>query len=164
MKSSNLKCIYPGSFDPVTMGHIDVIMRGYKLFQEIIVAISEVSSKQPFFSIEERKEMMSRAMEEFGLKDVKVVSYKGLTVEIARFYGAKVILRGIRSSRDYEVELQKASLNSKMAPEIETVFMFPAEKYIHLSSSIVREIGISGGDLTGMVPEVVKEYFKKGKS
>jgi pantetheine-phosphate adenylyltransferase len=146
--------IYPGSFDPVTNGHLDLIERGEKMFDRIIVAVLKNAEKEPLFSVPERIEMLREATKPWP--NVEVEIFQGLLVDYARKKGAGVILRGIRAISDYEYELQMALMNRKLEPRLETVFMLPGESYSYLSSKLVREIARLGGPLTGLVPPAVE--------
>ena len=150
--------IYPGSFDPPTNGHLDLIERGSKIFDELIVAILRNPEKNPLFSLEERSEMLQSLTSQF--RNVKVDTFGGLTVEYAAKMKASAVLRGIRAISDYEYELQMALMNRKLRPDLETVFMMPAGKYSYLSSRLVREIAHLGGSIKGLVPELVERRLK----
>lgn len=145
--------IYPGSFDPPTNGHLDLIERASKLFDEIVVAVLRHDTKAPLFSVEERLEMMREAVG--GLDNVTTDSFDGLLVDYARERSARLILRGIRAVSDYEYELQMALMNRKLDPTLETVFMLPAGRYSFLSSRLVREVSRFGGDISDLVPDFV---------
>ena len=152
--------IYPGSFDPVTNGHLDLIQRASKLFDELIVAIARNPEKgSALFDLDERKEML-RAMTA-DLTNVSVDTFEGLLVNYVVSKNANVVLRGIRAVSDYEFELQMALMNRKLDQRVETIFMLPAEKYSYLSSRIVREIAHLGGPLTGFVPELVEQRLRQ---
>jgi len=151
--------IYPGSFDPVTNGHLDLIERGEKMFDRLIVAVLKNVEKEPLFSVSERVEMLRQVTKRWDSVEVDV--FEGLLVDYARKRSAAVILRGIRAVSDYEYELQMALMNRKMEPSVETVFMMPAEKYSYLSSRIVREIAAFGGPLTGLVPDLVETHLRR---
>jgi pantetheine-phosphate adenylyltransferase len=150
--------IYPGSFDPPTNGHLDLIERGSKIFDELIVAILRNPEKNPLFSLEERNEMLESLTTQF--RNVRVDTFAGLTVEYAAKVKAGAVLRGIRAISDYEYELQMALMNRKLRPDLETVFMMPAGKYSYLSSRLVREIAHLGGSIKGLVPELVERRLK----
>jgi pantetheine-phosphate adenylyltransferase len=150
--------IYPGSFDPVTNGHLDLIMRGEKMFDHLIVAVLKNVEKEPLFSVPERVEMLREVTGQWAAVEVDV--FEGLLVEYARKRGAAVILRGIRAISDYEYELQMALMNRKLEPRLETVFMLPGESYSYLSAKLVREIAQLGGPLTGLVPPSVEERIR----
>lgn len=156
----NTKAVYPGSFDPVTNGHIDLIQRSAAVFDRVIIAILRNADKTPLFSVEERVEMMEEATRH--LDNVTVTSFAGLLVDFADQIGANVIVRGIRYISDYEYELQMALMNRRLSDKVETVFMMPAEAYSFLSSKLVKEIAQFGGSVEGFVPPVVeKRLFSK---
>jgi pantetheine-phosphate adenylyltransferase len=150
--------IYPGSFDPVTNGHLDLIERGEKMFDLVIVAVLQNVEKQPLFTVSERVEMLREVTK--NLPGVEVDVFKGLLVDYARKRSAGVILRGIRAVSDYEYELQMALMNRKLEPRLETVFMLPGEPYSYLSAKLVREIAQLGGPLTDLVPAVVEQRLR----
>jgi pantetheine-phosphate adenylyltransferase len=151
--------IYPGSFDPPTNGHLDLIQRGSKIFEELVVAILRNSEKSPMFSVAERLEMLQSLTED--LKNVRIDTFNGLMVEYAKSIDAVCILRGIRAISDYEYELQMALMNRKLEPTLETVFMMPADKYSYVSSRLVREVAQAGGPVKGLVPEVVEQKLRE---
>jgi len=151
--------IYPGSFDPMTNGHLDIIQRGAKLFDEVIVAVLVNSEKAPLFTVVERVEMMRTILKDNGLT-VRVDTFGGLLVTYAQKQKAQVIVRGIRAVSDYEYELQMALMNRRLEPRIETVFMMPAEAYSYLSSRLVREVFKLGGSVEGLVPPLVERMLK----
>ncbi len=151
--------IYPGSFDPLTNGHLDLVERGAKIFDELIVAILRNPEKEALFSVEERREMIEAMTKRFD--NVRVDTFDGLMVDYATRVGATAVLRGIRAISDYEYELQMALMNRKLEPRLETVFMMPAEAYSYLSSRLVREIAGLGGSVQGLVPEMVEKKLRR---
>jgi pantetheine-phosphate adenylyltransferase len=153
-----ITAIYPGSFDPVTNGHLDLIERGTKIFDRLIVGVLRNLEKDPLFTLVERLEMLRETTRLWP--NVEVDVFDGLLVDYARQRGARVILRGIRAVSDYEYELQMALMNRKLESQIETVFMMPAEAYSYLSSRLVREIARLGGSLQGLVPPVVEQRLR----
>jgi len=154
-----IKAIYPGSFDPITNGHLDIIKRASKIFDKVIVVIAENSRKKSFFSIEEKKDMITRVIKD--LKEVEVQSFDGLLIDCVRSNKANVILRGMRAISDFEYESQFALINKKMAPEIETIFMVTSTRYSYLNSSIVKEIASLNGCISDLVPAYVARKLKK---
>src|ERR1700720_3226451 len=150
--------IYPGSFDPVPNGHLDLIERGEKMFDLVSVGVLRNVEKQPLFTVPERVEMLREVTKRWSGVEVDV--FDGLLVEYARKRGAGVILRGIRAVSDYEYELQMALMNRKLEPRLETVFMLPGETYSYLSAKLVREIAQLGGPLTGLVPPLVEQKIR----
>jgi pantetheine-phosphate adenylyltransferase len=156
------RAIYPGSFDPVTNGHLDIIERGCKLFDEITIAILVNPDKQPFFSIDERREMLEEVLTGIakGNCRLRVDAFEGLLVQYAVAQQAHAIVRGIRAISDYEYELQMALMNRRLEPSIETVFMMPAETYSYVSSRLVKEVFLLGGELDGLVPRLVEARMK----
>jgi pantetheine-phosphate adenylyltransferase len=151
--------IYPGSFDPPTNGHLDLIARGSQIFDELIVAVLRNAEKAPLFSLSERRLMLEALTERF--KNVQVDTFDGLTVDYAAKMGASAVLRGIRAISDYEYELQMALMNRKLRPDLETVFMMPAEQYSYLSSKLVREVAQLGGSIQDLVPELVERRLRE---
>ena len=152
---AEILAIYPGSFDPITNGHLDLIERGSQLFHRLIVAVLTNLEKNPLFTVPERVEMLREATR--GIPNVSVDTFSGLLVDYARQKQAKALLRGIRAFTDYEYELQMALMNRKLAPDLETVFLMPALAYTYVSSRLVREIFRLGGSVTCMVPALVEE-------
>ena len=152
--------IYPGSFDPMTFGHIDIIERSARLFDNVIVAILINAQKAPLFSVDERIEIMREILKP-RFQHVEVAVFHGLLVDYAKERKAQVIVRGIRAVTDYEYEFQMALMNRRLNPSIETVFMMPAEQYSYLSSRLVKEIAELGGSVAGLVPEIVEERLKQ---
>jgi pantetheine-phosphate adenylyltransferase len=154
-----IKAIYPGSFDPPTNGHLDVIERGSKIFDELIVAVLGNPEKDPLFSVADRRKMLEAMIE--GFDNVSVDTFDGLTVDYALRVGASAVLRGIRAISDYEYELQMALMNRKLQPGLETVFMIPSEQYSYLSSRLVREIAQLGGAVDCLVPALVAQKLRE---
>ncbi len=154
-----ITAIYPGSFDPPTNGHLDLIERGSKIFDQLIVAILRNAEKAPLFSLPERRLMLETLTQDF--KNVQVDTFEGLMVDYASRVKASAVLRGIRAVSDYEYELQMAHMNRKLQPELETVFMMPAVKYSFLSSRLVREVAQLGGSVEHLVPEMVEQRLKE---
>ena len=150
--------IYPGSFDPITNGHLDLITRASRQFEDLIVAVLKHDTKRAEFPLGDRLDMIREAVA--SLENVRVGSFDGLLVDYARAQGARLILRGIRAVSDYEYELQMALMNRKLAPEIETVFMLPAEAYSYLSSRLVKEVCRHGGRIDDLVPPHVAERLR----
>ena len=147
--------IYPGTFDPVTNGHLDIIARSSRLFGNIVVAILINPQKDPIFSVEERQELIRQAIGS-DTSNVEVDVFQGLLVNYAKKRRANVIIRGIRAVSDYEYELQMALMNRRLEPEIETFFMLPAESYSYLSSRLIRDVAEHGGSISGLVPDAVE--------
>ncbi|HEV8610679.1 MAG TPA: pantetheine-phosphate adenylyltransferase [Thermoanaerobaculia bacterium] len=153
-----IRAVYPGTFDPVTNGHIDLIHRSAALFDHVIVAILRNTEKEPFFTVDERVTMLRESLAE--LKNVSVTAFEGLLVEFAERQQAAVIVRGIRAVSDYEYELQMALMNRRLAPEIETVFLMAKEEYSYVSSRLVKEVARLGADVSGLVPEPVRRRLQ----
>ena len=151
--------VYPGSFDPPTNGHLDLIERGSKMFEQLVVAILRNSEKTPMFSLAERLEMLRQLTADWS--NVRIDTFDGLMVEYAKSIDAMCVLRGIRAISDYEYELQMALMNRKLEPTLETVFMMPANKYSYVSSRLVREVAQAGGPVKGLVPEVVEQKLRE---
>jgi pantetheine-phosphate adenylyltransferase len=154
------KAVYPGTFDPVTNGHIDLIQRGAALFDHLYVAILSNADKTPLFSVKERVEMLEEAVKRY--RKVSVTTFEGLLVDYAEKIGASVIVRGIRAVSDYEYELQMAMMNRRLSSRVETVFLMPAETYSYLSSRLVKEISQLGGSVRGLVPREVERRLRRG--
>ena len=150
--------IYPGSFDPLTSGHVDIIERGARIFDEIIVAILANVEKTPLFSETERVDIIQDVFK--GHANVKVETFNGLLVEYAQRKSASVLVRGLRAVSDFEYEFQMALMNRHLAPGLETVFMMPAEQYTYISSRLIKEVFTLGGEITGLVPPVVEERLR----
>jgi len=150
--------IYPGTFDPITLGHIDIIQRAVKLFDQVIITLAVNPVKEPMFNSAERKEMIEDAVK--GMDNVSVEQYDGLIVELAKKRGATVIVRGLRAISDFEFEFQMALMNRHLAKEITTVFLMPHEKYTYLNSTIVRNVASFNGDVNKFVTNLVAEKLK----
>ncbi|MBT4485273.1 MAG: pantetheine-phosphate adenylyltransferase [Candidatus Latescibacteria bacterium] len=154
--------LYPGTFDPITKGHLDVIVRGMHIFDKIVVAVASNPSKRPLFSLEERIEMAGVVVENTpGMERVEVTGFDTLTVEFARGKGATSIIRGLRAVSDFEYELQVALTNRKLALDIESVFLMPSVEYIYLNSTIVKEVAKHGGDVKNFVTDYVMEKLRE---
>jgi pantetheine-phosphate adenylyltransferase len=153
-----VKAIYPGSFDPVTNGHLDLIARGSKLFDHLVVAILQNASKSPLFTEAERIEMLTEGVRQFS--NVSVATFDGLLVDFARQQQAHAVLRGIRAISDYEYEFQMALMNRRLAPEVETIFLMPDAKYSFVSSRLVKQVFELGGSVEGLVPPFVIDRMK----
>lgn len=151
--------IYPGTFDPITNGHLDILERALKLFDRVIVTIARNSSKSPLFTEEERLELIRKAVAQFP--NVEVDAFDGLLVEYARKRNAHAVVRGLRAISDFEYELQMALMNRKLSESLVTVFLMPNEKYTYLNSSIVREIARLGGNINGFVPSHVQQALER---
>lgn len=152
------KAICPGTFDPVTNGHLDLVRRGLRIFDEVIVAVALNPKKEPFFSLEERLRLIRESVQGYG--NVGVEAFSGLLVEYAKSSGCVAIIRGLRAISDFEYELQMALMNRRLDMRIETVFMMPSEEYSFLTSTIVKEVASLGGSVRHLVPGVVEEALK----
>lgn len=150
--------IYPGSFDPVTNGHIDIIVRGLKIFDRIVVGILNNPGKDPLFSVDERKAMLQSSLK--GIAGIEIDTFDGLLVDYALHRGAQAILRGMRAVSDFEYEFQMALMNRRLNREIQTVFLMTGLRWIFTSSSIIKEAARFGGNITGMVPKVVNQQLR----
>ncbi len=148
-------CVYPGSFDPITNGHLDIITRASKLCDKLIVAIGRNEGKKPSFTVEERIEFIKNSLE--GREDIIVTSFSGLLADFVRQTGAKTVIKGLRAMSDFEYEFQMALLNKNLEPDMETLFMMTNVNYSYLSSSAVKEIAKNGGNIEGLVPECIRE-------
>ena len=151
--------VYPGSFDPITNGHLDIITRSSKLFDKVIVGVLKNKNKQPKFTAEERVMLIEKVTED--LDNVEVLSFDGLLVDLAKQHDARVIIKGLRTVNDFEYEFQMALLNKTLAGECETMFMMTNSKYSYISSSMVNELASYKGDLTGLVPSEIIDFIKK---
>lgn len=153
------RAIYPGSFDPVTNGHLDVIQRAGRLFDEVIVAVAVNDQKRTLFPADERVALLRQAAE--GMADIRIVRFDGLLMDFAREMGASAVIRGLRAVSDFEFEFQMALMNRKLEPNVETIFLMPAEKYTYLSSRIVKEIARLGGNVEHFVPVFVANALRQ---
>jgi pantetheine-phosphate adenylyltransferase len=151
--------VYPGTFDPFTRGHEDIVRRAAGIFAKVVVAVAANPNKAPMFSVDERVELAREVLSDLG--NVEVTGYGGLTVDFARRHDMAVIVRGLRAVSDFEFEFQLASMGRHLQPEIETVFMVPKEKFTFISSTLVREAAALGGDISAFVPPVVEAAFKR---
>jgi pantetheine-phosphate adenylyltransferase len=154
-----LTAVYPGTFDPITNGHVDILSRGGTLFDRIIVAILRNPDKEPLFPLEERVEILKSVVSRWS--NVEVESFDGLLVDFARARGAQVIVRGLRALSDFEYEFQMTLMNQRLEPGLQTVFMMPSEAYSYVSSRLVKEVARLGGDVTGLVPPEVVTRLKR---
>jgi pantetheine-phosphate adenylyltransferase len=146
----NDKAVYPGTFDPITLGHEDLIRRAARLFDTLIVAIADSSAKRPFFTRDERVDMAKEVLKD--LKNVEIVGFSGLLMKFVQQHQARVVIRGLRAVSDFEHEFQLAGMNRGMYPDVETIFLTPGEQYMFVSATIVREISVLGGDVSKFVP------------
>ena len=151
--------VYPGTFDPVTFGHLDIIHRASQLYDKLIIGVLHNSEKTPLFSVQERVNILTKATEDIA--NVEVRSFEGLSVDFARKSGAKVIVRGLRLITDFEYELQMAQTNRKLAPDVDTTFLYTSLQYSYLSSTTVKEVARFGGDIREFVPSFIVEEIKK---
>ncbi|MEO5898408.1 MAG: pantetheine-phosphate adenylyltransferase [Vicinamibacterales bacterium] len=158
---SEVVAIYPGSFDPLTNGHVDIIQRGARFFDRIVVGILINLEKAPLFTVPERVDIARTVLK--GSPNVEVDTFDGLLVDYARRIGATVIVRGLRAISDFEYEMQMALMNRRLSPDVETVFMMPAEPYTYVSSRLVKEVVALGGTVTGLVPTLVEERLRDKK-
>jgi pantetheine-phosphate adenylyltransferase len=149
----NHTAVYPGTFDPITLGHDDLIRRAARLFDRVIVAVADSSAKRPFFSREERVEMARAVLQD--VSNVEVVGFSGLLMRFVQDHRARVVIRGLRAASDFEYEFQLAGMNRGLYPDVETLFLTPGEQYMFISATIVREISVLGGDVSKFVPPLV---------
>ena len=157
--ADGLKALYPGTFDPITYGHIDIIKRARKVFDILVIAVASNLEKKPLFTAKERINLIKNSLNE--LDGIEITSFDGLTAEYARSIGATAIVRGIRAVSDFEFEFQMALTNRKLQPEVETVFLTPDEKHSYISSSLVKDIARRGGEVYCFVPDIVKKKLAK---
>ena len=155
----NSTAVYPGTFDPITLGHEDLVRRAARLFDHLIVAVADSGAKRPFFTREERVDMARAVLKD--LKNVEVVGFSGLLMKFIRQQKARVVIRGLRAASDFEHEFQLAGMNRGMYPDVETLFLTPGEQYMFVSATIVREISILGGDVRKFVPPLVARRMKE---
>ena len=153
------KALYPGTFDPITLGHEDLIRRAARLFDSLIVAVADSSAKRPFFTRDERVEMIREVVKD--LKNVEVTGFSGLLMKFAQEHNANVVIRGLRAVSDFDYEFQLAGMNRGMYPDVETLFLTPGEQYMFVSATIVREISTMGGDVSKFVPPHVAAKLKQ---
>jgi pantetheine-phosphate adenylyltransferase len=154
------RIIYPGTFDPITFGHVDLVGRALQLFDEVVLAIAADSTKKPLFTLEERRALAEKALASFGTK-VRVTTFNGLLIDFVVKENSRAILRGLRAISDFEFEFQMALMNRKLNDSIETLFLMPRGAYTYLSSTIIKEIGRLGGDLSAFVPKCVAEALRE---
>ena len=154
----NHKAIYPGTFDPITLGHEDLVRRAARLFDHLIVAVADAAAKRPFFTRDERVAMVREVVKD--LKNVEVTGFSGLLMNFVQQHGARVVIRGLRAVSDFEYEFQLAGMNRGMYPDVETLFLTPGEQYMFVSATIVREISTMGGDVSKFVPPHVATQLK----
>jgi pantetheine-phosphate adenylyltransferase, bacterial len=154
-----IRAVYPGTFDPITNGHEDLILRAARLFDEIVVGVAQSQAKRPFFSLDERVELATEVLK--PCKNVHVQGFTGLLSEFVKEQGATVILRGLRAVSDFEYEFQLAGMNRRLAPGVETLFLTPSDKYLFLSATIVREIAVLGGDVSAFVHPVTDKRMRE---
>jgi pantetheine-phosphate adenylyltransferase len=150
--------VYPGTFDPLTLGHLDVVRRASRLFDRVVVGVADSKAKRPFFSIDERVDMAREIVRIYP--NVEVTGFSGLLADFLRSIQADVILRGLRAVSDFEFEFQMAGMNRKLHPEVETLFVTPSDQYMFISSTIVREIASFGGDVSSFVPALVSDRIR----
>jgi len=150
--------VYPGTFDPITLGHEDLVRRAARLFDHVIVAVADSGAKRPFFSRDERVDMARKVLKD--LKNVEVVGFSGLLMKFVRQHKARVVIRGLRAASDFEYEFQLAGMNRGLYPDVETLFLTPGEQHMFVSGTIVREISILGGDVRNFVPQAVARRLK----
>ena len=162
MEEKGKIAIYPGSFDPITNGHLDIISRSSELFDQLIVAVSNNSSKKTLFKINERKKIIEKSL--FNIKNIKIVSFEGLLVDFASKQDIKTVIRGLRALSDFEYEFRMAIMNRNLNDNIETIFLMTHEKYAHISSSLIKEIYFLGGSVDNFVPTPVLEALKRIKN
>ena len=156
---NNLKVVYPGTFDPITMGHEDIVRRAASLFSEVIVAVASNPGKKPFFDLNERVEMARHVLKD--CPNVKVIGFSGLLMQFVQDQGGRVVIRGLRAASDFEYEFQLAGMNRNLYPDVETLFLTPGEQHMFVSATIVREIATLGGDVSKFVQPVVEQCIRE---
>lgn len=154
-----IKAVYPGTFDPITLGHQDIVRRAASMFDEVILAVADSRSKKPFFTLEERVEMAKQSLAEY--KNVSVMGFSGLLMQFAQKHDAKVVMRGLRAVSDFDYEFQLAGMNRKLFPEVESLFLTPAEEFLFISATLVREISVLGGDVSRFVSPYVEKCLRE---
>jgi pantetheine-phosphate adenylyltransferase len=154
-----LKAVYPGTFDPITLGHQDLVRRAAGMFDEVILAVADSRTKRPFFTLEERVDMAKNVVSEY--KNVTVMGFSGLLMEFAQKHGAKVVMRGLRAVSDFDYEFQLAGMNRNLFPDVESIFLTPAEQFLFISATLVREISVLGGDVSKFVSPHVEKSLKQ---
>jgi pantetheine-phosphate adenylyltransferase len=153
-----LKAVYPGTFDPITLGHQDLVRRAANMFDEVILAVADSRTKRPFFTLDERVEMAKSVVSDY--KNVTVMGFSGLLMQFAQQHDAKVVMRGLRAVSDFDYEFQLAGMNRKLFPEVESIFLTPAEQFLFISATLVREISVLGGDVSQFVAPQVERSLK----
>ncbi len=154
-----IKAVYPGTFDPITLGHQDLVRRAASMFDELIVAVADSRTKRPFFTLDERVEMAKTVLSCYP--NVRVMGFSGLLMQFVQQHGAKVVMRGLRAVSDFEYEFQLAGMNRNLFPEVESIFLTPAEQFLFISATLVREISVLGGDVSKFVAPHVQECLKQ---
>ena len=154
-----LKAVYPGTFDPITLGHQDLVRRAAAMFDHVILAVADSRTKRPFFTLDERVEMAKNVLADYP--NVSVMGFSGLLMHFAQQHGAKVVMRGLRAVSDFEYEFQLAGMNRNLYPEVESIFLTPAEQFLFISATLVREISILGGDVGKFVSPHVQQCLKR---
>ena len=154
-----LKAVYPGTFDPITLGHQDLVRRAARMFDEVILAVADSRSKRPFFTLEERVEMARSVVKEYP--NVTVMGFSGLLMRFAQENDAKIVMRGLRAVSDFDYEFQLAGMNRNLFPEVESIFLTPAEQFLFISATLVREISVLGGDVSKFVSPHVEQCLKR---
>jgi pantetheine-phosphate adenylyltransferase len=153
------KAVYPGTFDPITRGHEDLVLRAASLFDHVVLAIADSPSKRPFFSLDERVQMAKDALA--GHPNIEIMGFSGLLMDFLRSQGARIILRGLRAVSDFEYEFQMAGMNRKLYPDVETIFLTPGEQYMFISATMVREIAALGGDVSHFVNPLILSRLRR---